>query len=169
MSLVARFRSFLIALLSRRRLERDIEEEWRFHVAARADSLAAEGIPREEAERRARAEYGDPFRWKELSRDVRGVRWIDDLMADFKYGLRRLRRAPLFAASVATTTRLGLCVFTSAFTILNAYVLRPVDLPNPYQLYALNWDTATERQHRFALADFEALRESAPFFSGLVE
>jgi hypothetical protein len=47
MSLVASFRSFLIALLSRRRLERDIEEEWRFHVAARADALAAEGVPRE--------------------------------------------------------------------------------------------------------------------------
>jgi predicted permease len=168
MSLVARFRSFLTALLSRRRLERDIEEEWRFHVAARADSLAADGVPREEAERRARVEFGDPFRWKELSRDVRGVRWIEDLIADFKYGLRQLRRAPLFAASVATTIGLGLGVFTSAFTILNAYVLRPVDLPNPYQLYALNWDTATERQHRFALADFEALREGAPFFSGLV-
>jgi predicted permease len=168
MSLVARLRSFATALLTRRRLDREMEEEWRFHVEARADSLAADGLPRCEAERHARVEFGDPLRWKELSRDVRGVMWIDDLMADCRYGFRQLRRAPLFAVSVAGTIGLGLGVFTSAFTILNAYVLRPVDLPAPYQLYALNWDTATESQHRFALADFEALRDGAPFFSGLV-
>ncbi|HEX7792855.1 MAG TPA: ABC transporter permease [Vicinamibacterales bacterium] len=69
--------------------------------------------------------------------------------------------------SVTATIGLGLGVFGSAFTILNAYILKPVDLPNPYQLYALNWDTATERRHRFSLVDFEALREGAPFFSGL--
>lgn len=44
-----------------------------------------------------------------------------------------MRRSPLFAASVATTIGLGVGVLASAFTILNAYVLRPVDLPHPDQ------------------------------------
>jgi hypothetical protein len=39
--------------------------------------------------------------------------------------------------SVTATIGLGLGVFGSAFTILNAYILKPVDLPNPYQLYAV--------------------------------
>jgi len=96
------------------------------------------------------------------------VKLIDSLLQDVRYACRGMRRSPLFAASVATTVGLGLGVFASAFTILNAYVLRPVDLPHPYQLYALSWDTAAEPQHRFALVDFDALRDGTPFFSGLV-
>ena len=74
---------------------------------------------------------------------------------------------PLFAASVAATIGLGLGVLCSAVTFLNAYVLKPVDLPDPYALYGLSWNTADVRGHAFTLADFEALRENAPHFSSL--
>jgi predicted permease len=167
MSLLARFRSFTTALFARKRLEHEMQDEWRFHVEAHADTLAADGVSRGEAKRRARVEFGDPVRWKELSHDARGLTWITDLIGDFRYAIRQIRRAPLFAVSVTATIGLGLGVFGSAFTILNAYILKPVDLPNPYQLYALNWDTVTERRHRFSLADVEALHDGAPFLSGL--
>ena len=90
------------------------------------------------------------------------------MLADIRYAIRGLRRSPLFAASVAGTIGLGLGVLCSAFTVLNAYVFRPVDLPNPSALYALSWDTADVRRHQFTLEDFEALRTSAPHFSNLV-
>jgi hypothetical protein len=54
MTLLARLRSFMAALLRGRKLESDMDEEWRFHVEARADALAAEGVPRDEAVRRHR-------------------------------------------------------------------------------------------------------------------
>ena len=68
MTLLARLRSFMAALIRGRTIERDMEEEWRFHVEARADTLAAEGVPRDEAVRRARTEFGDLLRWKEGGR-----------------------------------------------------------------------------------------------------
>ena len=62
MTLFARLRSFMAALVRGRTVEREMEDEWRFHVEARADALAAEGVPRDQAMRQARTEFGDPLR-----------------------------------------------------------------------------------------------------------
>ena len=67
---------------------------------------------------------------------------------DIRYALRGIRRSPLFAASVAATIGLGLGVLCSAFTILNAYVLAPIDLPNAQALYKLSWDTGGCQESR---------------------
>jgi putative ABC transport system permease protein len=69
--------------------------------------------------------------------------------------------------TVAATMGLGLGLSGSAFTILNAYLLKPIDLPNPHALYAFRWDTETTRSQRFRLADYEALQTEARRFAGL--
>jgi predicted permease len=89
------------------------------------------------------------------------------MLADIRYALRGLRRSPLFAASVAATIGLGLGVLCSAVTFLNAYLLKPIDLPDPYALYGLTWDTADVRGRTFTLADFEELSGNAPHFASL--
>ena len=92
---------------------------------------------------------------------------IDSLFQDIRYAGRTLRRAPLFAATVAATMGLGLGLVGSAFTLLNAYLLKPIDLPDPHALYSLSWDTDTTRRQRFTLADYEALQPEARRFAGL--
>lgn len=87
------------------------------------------------------------------------------MLADLRYALRSLRRSLLFAISVTTTIGLGLGVLCSGFTILNAYILKSIDLPEPHTLYELSWDTSTTRRHRFRLDDFEALRDNTPHFA----
>ncbi len=89
------------------------------------------------------------------------------LMNDVRYALRGVRRAPLYAATVAATIGLGLGLLTSAFTLVNAYVLRTIDLPDPHALVALSWDTSTVRRHQFSLSDFESARDTTPHFTGL--
>jgi predicted permease len=86
---------------------------------------------------------------------------------DVRYALRGVRRAPLFAASVAATIGLGLGILCSGFTLVTGYLLRPVELPDAQDLYALSWDTAATTRHRFSLADFDDMRERAPHFAGL--
>lgn len=89
------------------------------------------------------------------------------LMHDVRYALRGVRRAPLYAFTVAATIGLGLGLLTSAFTLVNAYVLRTIDLPDPHALVELSWDTSTVRRHQFSLSDFESARDTTPHFTGL--
>jgi predicted permease len=91
----------------------------------------------------------------------------DSLAQDIRYAFRALKRAPLFALTVAATMGLGLGLLASAFTILNAYVLRPIDLPHPHELYALSWDSETARRQQFSWADFEALQPEVRRFAAV--
>ena len=86
---------------------------------------------------------------------------LDSIFQDVRYAVRTIGRAPLFAATVAATMGLALGLVGSAFTLLNAYLIRPVNLPNPRALYALSWDTETTFYERFGLADYEALEPEA--------
>jgi hypothetical protein len=75
MNSLPRLRSFLSALLRRRRLEADMEAEWRAHLDAHVDALVAAGMSPADATRRARGDFGDPLRWMEQAFEVRGVGW----------------------------------------------------------------------------------------------
>lgn len=92
---------------------------------------------------------------------------FDSLFQDIRYAVRTLRRAPSFAATVVATMGLGLGLLGSAFTLLNAYLLKPIDLPDPHALYALSWDTDSTQGRRFRIADYEALQREAQHFSRL--
>ena len=86
---------------------------------------------------------------------------LDSIFQDVRYAVRTIGRAPLFAATVAATMGLALGLVGSAFTLLNAYLIRPVNLPNPRALHALSWDTETTFYERFGLADYAALEPEA--------
>src|SRR5688572_7392200 len=88
--------------------------------------------------------------------------WLDSVVQDVRYAVRTLARAPLFAATVIMTIGLGLGLVGSAFTVFNAYLFRPIDLPNPRALYVLIWETEGGlRRQRFRLMDYEALQTEA--------
>jgi predicted permease len=87
--------------------------------------------------------------------------WLDSVVQDVRYAVRTLARAPLFAATVVMTIGLGLGLVGSAFTIFNAYLFKPIDLPNPRALYLVIWETEALRRQRFRLMDYEALQPDA--------
>src|SRR5690606_10166166 len=62
---------------------------------------------------------------------------------------------------------LGRGLLGSAFTLLHAYVLKPIDLPDPYALYSLSWSAGTAQSRQFSLDEYEALTRESPDFSGL--
>jgi predicted permease len=143
MKVLTAFKSFGRAWLLRSRMEREMDDEMRFHVEARAADLEAHGVPRAEAERRAREEFGDVVRWKEAGRDARGLRLADDLSADLRYAVRTMRRAPGFTTAAVVSLALGIGAVTAIFGLMDLLLLRPVPVRNPHELVHIT--TAGER------------------------
>lgn len=111
-----------------------MDNEMRFHVEARAADLEASGIPRAEAERQARAEFGDVVRWKEAGRDARGLQFVDEVSGDVRYALRMMRRAPGFTAAAVVSLTLGIGANTAIFGLMDVLLLRPAAVYNPHEL-----------------------------------
>ena len=164
--LLARLRSFLSALVRRRRLEADMEAEWRAHLDAHVDALVADGMTPADARHRAHLDFGDPLRWKEQAFDVRGVGWVNGLGADVRYGLRQMRRAPVFTATVLVTLAAGIGLNTAVFSVIDAVLVRSLSYPDPERVLSI---TTVDRDHEFVTAlDFLAWKEQATSFDGLV-
>jgi predicted permease len=157
----------LLALFRRRQLDDELSDEMSAHLEMSTADYVDRGMSLADARRAARLRFGGTLQTAEAYRDRQGFPLLESLWQDMRYAVRTLRRTPLFVVTVAATIGLGLGLSGSAFTILNAYLLKPIDLPNPHALYALSWDTEITRRHRFRLADYEALQPEARRFTGL--
>ena len=98
--MLARLRSFIRALFGRARFEREMSDEMRFHMDAYAADLVAAGVAPREAARRARLAFGGVEAVKEEARQSRGLRYVDELGQDLRFGLRQMIKTPGVTAAV---------------------------------------------------------------------
>ncbi len=103
-----------------------MDEKWRFHLESRIDALMETGLARDAAEQQARTEFGPLLKWKEESREARGMAWVDGLRSASAYAVRQLRRTPGFSLLVALTLAIGIGATTAMFSIVDAVLLRPL-------------------------------------------
>jgi predicted permease len=139
-----KLRLMLRAVLHRAQMERELDEELRFHLEKEIEQNITRGMNAEEARLAALRSFGGVERVKEESRDVRGVRFLEELGQNLRYGSRLLAKNPGFAAVAVLTLGLGIGVNTAIFSVVNAVLLRPLPFDNPDQLVMV-WQTNPQR------------------------
>ena len=136
-------------------------------MARYADDLERKGIPRAEAERQARVEFGSLEPVKEDCRQALGLRLLDETRQDLRYAIRSLRRSPGFAAVCILTLATGIGANTAIFTVVDRWVLRALPYPDPENLVSVMSVDMKGRTGPIAAADFYDLRATAPGFDAI--
>jgi predicted permease len=146
-----------------------LDEELRFHFEERVDQLVDEGMSRQDAERAARLRFGGALQIREESRDVKSAAWLESVLADFRFGLRMLRKSRNATVAAIGSLALAIGACTAAFALLDALVFRPLPLPAPDRLVSLarvmpgfmNPGNLPRESDSFTYPQFELLRSRA--------
>src|SRR5687768_14378798 len=133
--------TWLSRLLRRDKVESELDAELRDHVERQVAEYRADGLDEQEARRRARLEFGGLEQVKELCRDARGTRWLEDLVHDVRYGARVFRKHPSFTAAAVLSLALGTGANTAIFTLVDAALLKPLPVTQPDRLVELLTDS----------------------------
>src|SRR5688572_12918221 len=129
----------LRTVFRRRCVEEELDDELQFHLEREIKESVALGKSPPEARRQALLALDGIENCKEECRDMRHTNRLENLIKDFTYAGRTLRKSPVFAATAALTLALGIGASTAIFSVTNAVLLRPLPYQNPDRLVLVCW------------------------------
>jgi predicted permease len=151
--LLARARSLWEGIIRGRHVDAEIDEEFRMHIDMRAADLVKSGMAREDAERRARVEFGGRYNHKEAGREARGLRWFDVMRVswlDIKLGARMLARYP--GLTLVGSIAMGVAIAIGAGVLGLIALLKDPRIPLDegeriigVQVWSVNWNNPERR------------------------
>jgi predicted permease len=158
--------SWIPNIFRRGKLYDDLSEEIRLHIEERAEQLMGEGMSRREAEQEARRAFGNQTLLEESSREVWQWPTLESIWADVRFALRQMRRSPGFTIAAVLTLALGIGANAVVFSLLNALILRPVNLPQGKNLYLVERGKGHAPSNSYP--DYLDIRDRNRGFDGLV-
>src|SRR5262249_590935 len=161
---------YLIRKLNRGRSEQEAEEEIQTHLELETREKIEAGLSPEEARYAARRAFGSVALAKEDSRAVWGLRTLEILWQDLRYGLRMMLKRPGFSLIAIGMLAIGIAANTTVFSIADALILRPFDFPNERRLVMI-WSQSLQAgfdHKRIMTGVFTDWQEQSQSFEQLV-
>jgi len=158
----------LQALWQRSALDRELDDEVRFHLESRARDLVRSGMPAADAARQARLEFGAVEGYKERCREAFGLRPLDELGGDCRYACRVLRNSPSFVLTGVATLALGIGANTAIFSAVKAVLLNQLPYRDPVRLVKLGEnDSGAKHAETIGYTTAYDLRRLSHSFAGM--
>ena len=110
-------------------------------------------------------------RWRSRSRTAAlqwSFAWLESLLTDARYAVRALARNKTFSATAVLTLGVGLALASVAFTLFNAYVLRPFAVADPGALYEVHWRGKDDSVRMHPWRDYEEIRARRDVFADVL-
>jgi predicted permease len=155
-------------------VERELDDELRFHVEQLIEEQIARGVPPDEARYAALRTMDGIDQQKERCRDTRRVRLVENAAHDLRYALRLMRRSPGFTAVALLSLTLGIGANTAMFQLLDAIGLRALPVDRPHELAEVRiaggnggFGVTENSNSQMTNPLWEALRDHQEAFSGI--
>src|SRR5262245_31720203 len=148
----------LRGLFGDRRADRELDDEIEAHLRLLTERYVRQGMTEAEAAGAASRQFGNATLLQERRRDMRGIRFIETVVQDVRYGLWMLRRNPGFTLVAVLTLALGIGANTAIFSVVEGVILSPLAYRDPDRLVMV-WQRNPEgRRISMSLPDFEEWR-----------
>ncbi len=152
-------------IFRRRKLYEDLSEEMQLHLEERAEQLVAQGMSPQEAQQAARRAFGNRALLEERSRVIWQWPTLESFWVDVRIAVRNLRRSPGFTIAAVVTLALAIGANAVVFGVLNALILRPLNVPDAQSLYTI--ERGGYKEQATSYPDYLDLRDRNRSFDGL--
>lgn len=131
---IASLRAAIRSVVRRKRVEAELNDELQYHLDRQIHEELRNGLTMQEARYAAIRAMGPMTGSIEECRDLNRLAFFEDLSRDLKYAVRTLRRNRSFAAVVLTTLAIAIGAVVTVFSLVDAWLLRPLNFPHPDRL-----------------------------------
>src|SRR5262245_23170755 len=158
-----------VGSLRRRRAERELDDEMRYHLDLELEAQRNAGLTPGEARDAALRAMGAIEKSKDECRDLRRGRLASEFVSDLRYAARALRRSPGFALLAIAIMAVGIGANTAVFSVVNGVLLKSLPYPDADRIVVLRTAALTtgEINPLVALANFWDWRAQTTSFEAM--